>query len=63
MKAYIRLTDYAEDSTCETVKAILKAKLSYGWKLISVKPVTDQFYDYMVITEKTGRTDINTRPF
>ena len=63
MKAYIRLTDYTEGSTCETVKEILKSRLSYGWRLISVKPAVDQLYDYMVVAEKTGRTDINTRPF
>lgn len=63
MKAYLRVTDYTNGSNRDTLKTLLDSGLSYGWKIVSVKPAVDQLYDYMVIAEKTGRTDINTRPF
>lgn len=62
MKAYLRAYDYTGKATCESIKDGLVPRMSYGWKIVSVAPAGAEIYDFIIIAEKTGRTDKNVRP-
>lgn len=63
MKAYLRVYDHTGTATCESIKEGLAPRLPYGWKLVSVASAGAELYDFVAVAEKTGRTDIDTRPF
>lgn len=63
MKAYLRVYDHTGCATCESIKEAVSMQLSYGWHLVNATPARAEFYDFVVTAEKTGRTDINRKPF